>query len=261
MEQQRKSLYSSIILTVGLYGLIEIGVFYIILRTFHFPYFIFRIYLAVQILFHIGIVVFLVVCSSFFYIIDSKELLIKVNFANKVTLLRISMLPSLLFLIIVSRDFQISSILIPAIGFTFITDLVDGWISRATHQETYIGKILDAVSDYSVLLVIAIVYIVFQLIPLWLFCIILLRLLFQAIGMLILLIIHKTVEPQSTLFGKIAVATIMLLFVLELFRLYPGSFFIQYLPFVEYAAGIIIGLSIFDKFYFFLKTNKTSSSC
>jgi phosphatidylglycerophosphate synthase len=171
------------------------------------------------------------------------------------------MLPSLLFLIIVSRDFPIQSILISAIAFAFVTDLVDGWISRTTHQETYIGKILDAVSDYSLLLVIAFAYIVFQLIPLWLFCIILLRLLFQAIGMLILLIIHKTVEPQSTFYGKITVATIMVLFVLELFRLCSESFFIQYLPFIEYAAGVIVGLSIFEKFCFFLKTNKTMSSC
>jgi len=207
----------------------------------------------IQIIFHIGIYMFLRLTKDFFFLVETRQPLRSLNLANMITLLRISMLPSLTFLIISVKHYPVGAILLTAIALTFITDLLDGRISRAFHQITFIGKILDSVSDYSVLLVISITYFIYDLIPIWLFLMILGRLLFQAFGMLGLLIKHKSVEPKPTLFGKATVASIMILFALEPFKMLSLFDVKNYIMYVEFLVCIIVFLSVFDKAWFFHK--------
>ena len=163
------------------------------------------------------------------------------------------MLPSLVYLIISVKQYPVGSVLLSAIGLTFITDLIDGRISRAFHQVTFIGKVLDSVSDYSLLLVIGIAYVIYGLIPIWLFIAILVRLLFQALGMLLLLIKHKSVEPKPTIFGKIAVASIMIIFALEPLKLVFTHKVRAALALIELLVCVIVYLSLLDKAWYFYK--------
>ena len=188
---------------------------------------------------------------------NTGERLSHVNAANKVTLLRISMLPSVLFMILAARDFTVGPVLIPTLAVTFLTDLIDGRISRTRNQVTLMGKILDSVSDYSILIVVAVAYFIYALLPGWLFWIIVFRLFFQAVGMLLVLLLRKRVEPKPTVFGKIAVATIMSLFAAEALKLVLPLRFLRCFPYVEATAGIVVALSVLDKGYFFFKQAKT----
>jgi len=218
-KSSQNTLHRSIVLTLSIYGTFEWLIFHVVAFLHQFNILLYSSYVIIQFLFHCGIYIFLRLTRDFFYLVETKEPLSSLNLANKITLLRISMLPSLVFFIIAVKQYPVGTILLSAIALTFITDLIDGRISRAFHQVTFIGRILDSVSDYSVLLVIAITYFVYKLIPLWLFMIILGRLLFQAFGMLVLLLKHKSVEPKPTIFGKVAVASIMVLFALEPLKL------------------------------------------
>jgi phosphatidylglycerophosphate synthase len=152
-----------------------------------------------------------------------------------------------------AREYKIAPILTAALAVTFITDIIDGRLSRARNEVTRIGRILDSVSDYSLLLVIAITYRVFKLLPNWLFFIILFRLLFQALGMLAVLIIKKKVEPQPTVFGKIAIATTMSLFALEALKFFVPPTIAGLFVYIETIAGAIVAVSVLDKGYYFLK--------
>ncbi len=248
-------LHQSIIKTVGVYGVLELLSFTLLNVFFSFglP---FRIaYLITQIAYHLLVMGLLIAGGNFFRIVGSSKRLDRVNAANKVTLIRISMLPSLLFLILAFKQHPIGAILIIVIALTFLTDLVDGRISRAGNQVTAMGKILDSVGDYSLLLVVAFAYRIYDLLPDWLFYIIMFRLLFQAVGMLALLIAHKRVEPRPTVFGKIAVATIMILFAME-----PLKLLIPVLPrhvkTVELAAGCIVLASVLDKGWYFFGSRR-----
>lgn len=243
----------SIAAVIGAYGALEVIAFSVIAAAFGFPASVLWLYLGIQVGFHLGLGLFLLAASTFFYNVNTGERLSHVNAANKVTLLRISMLPFILFLILAAREFRVAPILIPALAITFLTDLVDGRISRTRNQVTFMGKILDSVSDYALLIVVAVAYYIYNLLPPWLFALILFRLFFQAIGMLFVLLVRKRIEPKPTIFGKIAVATIMILFATEALRLITPSRLAPYYPYAEAVAGIVVALSVIDKGYFFLK--------
>lgn len=256
----KTSLHTSILKTIGTFGILELVIFYGISYFYKFSRAFLRAFIITQIIFDLCIILFLFLCSTFFYIITTGERLTKVNLANKITLLRISMIPSLFFLIIAIRDHHIGLVLLVAVGITFLTDLIDGRVSRATKQVTYMGKVLDSVSDYALLLVVSITYTIFSILPGWLLAIVLFRLLFQAVGMLLLLIVHRRVEPKATIFGKIAVATTMVLFALEPLKLllhhrYHGAFFS-----LELIAGTVVALSILDKGWRFYQITSSNEN-
>ena len=246
-------LLASIAATVVTFGVIEGVAFSAIGVAVGFGLPLLSVYLLAQIVFHLGIIVFLVLLSDLFSIIGSEERLTRVNIANKVTLMRISMLPSILFLIIAGKNYTVGPILLPVLALTFMTDLIDGKLSRSRNQVTYIGRVLDSVSDYALLIVVAIAYVVYRLLPPWLFAIIVFRLLFQGFGMLGLLIRNRKVEPKTSLFGKTAIATTMVLFAIETFKFFSPFELNGILPYLEYVAGGIVGLSVLDKGWFFIR--------
>ncbi|MDR2101689.1 MAG: CDP-alcohol phosphatidyltransferase family protein [Treponema sp.] len=246
----------SIRIVLGGYSLTETLVFCVISRIFSFPLVFVLLFLAAQGVFHLGIFVFLIRSASLFYIISTKERLNRINTANKITLFRITMLPFLLFLILAFPRYPVGPVLLPVIALTFITDLADGYVSRAKNEVTFIGKILDSASDYLLLLVAGIGYMLFRLLPFWLFILIFCRLFLQSLMMMILYLIKKRPEPQTTLFGKITVAATMILFVIE-----PAAVIFTpvkaYTLYLEIILGILIGLSFIDKgIYFFSLLHK-----
>ncbi|MFA6505578.1 MAG: CDP-alcohol phosphatidyltransferase family protein [Treponemataceae bacterium] len=244
-------LTSSIVLVLASYWSIETIGFIAVGQFYGFPRLTMGLFLITQTVFFGILGLFLGLCRNFFYIEESGIRLEKVNIANKVTLIRVSMLPSILFLILSARNYDIATILTGALAITFITDLIDGRLSRARHEVTHMGRILDSVSDYSLLIVIAVTYRVFDLLPPWLFLIIFFRLMFQAIGMFTVLMIKKKVEPQTTFFGKVTIATIMSLFALEALKLVISTKALGFFVYIEISAGSIVGLSMLDKAYFF----------
>lgn len=244
---QPNRLLRSIAWVLMCYGALETAGFLVVSSCFRFGSAFVYSFLVSQAIFHAALAVFLVLSRHFFFVERTGERLRQVNIANKVTLLRVSMLPSVLFLILAARNFPVGPVLIPVLAVTFLTDLVDGKLSRAKNQVTRIGRILDSVSDYSLLIVIAIAYRVFDILPGWLFGVILFRFLFQAMGMLWLIIVKKRVEPKPTAFGKVAVATTMILFAVEALRLVLPQGFKAAMTIVEYVAGFIVGASVIDK--------------
>jgi len=250
-SEQKRSLRNSILLLLAVYGTIQITGVSFIAYLYGFNRELTIGFYISEILFHTLIALFMLIAHNLFYRVSDGKKLIKVNAANKVTLLRISMLPTVLFLIMAARDHQVAPILIPVIAITFLTDLLDGWISRTHNQVTQIGKVLDSVSDYALLLVVSIAYRIFDLLPIWLFLLIIGRLAFQAFGMLALLIVNQKVEPKPSMFGKIAVATTMSLFALEALKLALPPEWKVFFVYVEIIAGTIVGLSVVDKGLFF----------
>lgn len=244
-------LLTSIASVLASYWIIENAAMFAVGIFYAFPLENLVFYSIAQTVFYCVLVAFLYLCRDFFYIEGSREKLQRVNLANKITLIRVSMVPSIFFLILAAREYAIAPILTGVLALTFVTDLIDGRVSRARNEVTRIGRILDSVSDYSLLLVIAIAYRIFDLLPAWLFLIIFFRLMFQALGMCFVLIVKKKVEPKPTLFGKIAIATTMSLFALETLKLLiPFSDF-SFLAFIELFAGVVVSLSMFDKMHYF----------
>ncbi|MDR1390475.1 MAG: CDP-alcohol phosphatidyltransferase family protein [Treponema sp.] len=251
-------LRKSIITTLAFFFVIEMIAFFIITLLFwalQSRYFLG--FLVFHGLFFTGLCIFLLKYQKFFYRIKTGEQETTVTAANKITLFRITMLPFLGSLTLASHRYGTGPVLSAAAALTFITDFFDGRIARAKGTESYMGKILDSASDYMLLVSIAALFWYFRLLRLWLFLLIAVRLFYNVVIQLVLYFIRKKIHPQTTSFGKISVAAIMILLVLEAAKPLGLPVWIRYL---EFTAAILIAASIIDKSIYFFGALRESSS-
>jgi phosphatidylglycerophosphate synthase len=243
----RARLSRSIYLSVTGFLAFQILLFLIFFRAYHMSGSYLRLFLSITVLFHLAVLAFLLAFRKNFALVDGGRGLARVNLANEVTLARMSTLPTLLILIVASKEYSIRAPLLVLVALVFVTDFADGWISRASRQVTFMGRMLDAISDYSVLIVLSIVFYYYELIPGWFFWIVIFRLVFQGAGMAVLLMARRPIRTQSTFMGKAAIFSTMALYTLEVLRVMvrweaPGAW-----KALEYAAGGVVFFSVFEK--------------
>lgn len=191
--------------------------------------------------------------KSSFIKIPSGERLERVNLANAVTMFRLTSMPTILFLVLATKEYNIRLPLLCLVVVVFATDFVDGYISRKAGEVTKVGKMMDSASDYSLLIVLSVVFYYFNLVPPWFFLIVAARLALQIILVFVLIFVNKKVEPKTTFFGKAAIASIMVLYAIEVLRL---IFNIARLPLfivLEYIVVAIVAISMVDKVLAFLR--------
>ena len=146
-----------------------------------------------------------------------------------------------------------------------LSDLLDGKIARKTKKVTIIGTYLDAISDYSLLILLSSTFFLNSLMPWWLWTGIITRFSFTAIMTIILSRSKKLSTINPTFFGKFSVAIVMLTIVLELINysnftsiaifLTLGKNF-GILNFIEISTLIIVILSVADKIYYIFNLNQ-----
>ncbi len=196
--------------------------------------------------FHCLLFVMLEVFKGDFVIEPDGRKLDRVNLANAITLFRVSTLPTILFIIIASKDYPMRFQLVALIAIVFATDFLDGYVSRRGKEATRVGRMMDSASDYSLLFVISLVFHYFHIIPAWFFILLALRLTGQGAMVLAVLAVKKRLTPRTSFLGKATVASTMILYALELLRFIADIPRIAYST-LEYVAGAIIAVSIIDK--------------
>lgn len=243
----RTRLSRSIYLSVAGFFAFQTLLFFGFHRAYRFSGDYFRLFLFTAVVLHLAILAFLLAFRRQFALVEGGRSLARVNLANEVTLARISTLPTLLILIVASKEYAIQAPLLVLVALVFVTDFADGWISRASRQVTFMGRMLDAISDYSVLIVLSIVFYYYELIPGWFFWIVIFRLVFQGAGMAVLLMARRPVRTQSTLMGKAAIFSTMAIYTLEVLRAVVGWEAPRVWRGLEYAAGTVVFVSVFEK--------------
>ena len=213
-------------------------------------------YFIVAVAFHAFVLGMLIRLKGDFVIEATGQRLDRINKANRITLLRVSTLPTLLFLILAARDFSIRFPLLALVVLVFLTDFADGYISRKEGQVTRVGRMLDSASDYCLLIVLSIVFYYFILIPRWFFALVVARLFLQAVLMAILMVVKKRVEPKTTFMGKVAVASIMVLYAIELLKIAFSLPRLVVFSVLEWIVAAIVAASMVDKVIAFIREIK-----
>jgi CDP-diacylglycerol--glycerol-3-phosphate 3-phosphatidyltransferase len=217
------------------------------------------IYGGASVLLHILLGVFLIIFKKDFFNLSTGKQLGKINIANRITLLRISSLPSIAFLLHHNDIAKIRLILPFLLILVFLTDAFDGQIARRRKEITRMGSMLDSISDYSLLFVISIVYFRNNIVPHWFFYLIFFRLFLQAFGMFVFIALRKPIETKSTWGGKITIATTMTLYVIELVRLFLPDSYAPAFRAIEYVSGVTILILCFEKAHIFFRQGKKVS--
>jgi phosphatidylglycerophosphate synthase len=210
-------------------------------------------FLAVVVAYHALLLVTLLLFKQDFVKVPSGERLQRVNLANTVTLFRLTSMPTVLFLVLAARDYRIRIPLLSLVVLVFATDFVDGYISRKAREVTKVGKMMDSASDYGLLLVLTIVFYYFTLIPPWFFLLVTARLGLQVVLVFVLILVNKRIEPKTTFMGKAAVASIMVLYAVEVVRLIFGIGRIELVAGLEWMTAAIVLVSMADKVMAFVR--------
>jgi phosphatidylglycerophosphate synthase len=245
-------LWRSIIIIVAVLFAIQVAVFAAILAAYRIDLGELVLFSAIAAAYHAGLCAFLLSRSRDFRIEGAQEQLTKVNLANTLTIIRLSSIPSALFLILLSRRVQLLPDALPYLVIVFVTDFFDGMAARKRNEITLVGRYLDSVSDYLIIIATSIVFFVFGLIPLWFFVLILTRLVAFAVLMGVAAISQGKMSPLSTFFGKASIFATMVLYVLEVAEYFN-------IPFIgnsvvvrvfEYLVAAVIVVSFVDKAIF-----------
>jgi cardiolipin synthase (CMP-forming) len=130
---------------------------------------------------------------------------------NLFSLLRILLvIPFTIFLLKPDMTSKIISISIA--GFIILTDFLDGLLARKLNQVSELGKILDPLADKIAFISIAVVYVIFKSLPIWIMIYIVVRdVVIFLIGSLISKKEGKVI--QSNIWGKISTTILALAFV------------------------------------------------
>ncbi|MCX7026132.1 MAG: CDP-alcohol phosphatidyltransferase family protein [Spirochaetes bacterium] len=184
------------------------------------------------------------------------EKLSSINMANRITLIRVSTLPTLLYLVIAAKSHRIRYPLLILVVFIFVTDFLDGYVSRKAKEVTKAGRMMDSASDYSLLIVLTLVFRYYQLIPIWFLVLVMTRLGIQVLLMAILILVKKKIDPRTTFMGKAAVASIMVLYSFELLGYITNGLSGGLKNFLEVAVGVIVFASVGDKIWNFAASLK-----
>ena len=217
------------------------------------------IFIPSCILYHAIMTYFLFTLRKEFRYSDSGKPVETINLANLFTLFRISAMPTILVLIIASKDYAIKVILVVYVFLVFISDFFDGYFSRKLKETTQIGKILDSTSDYLILFVVGVSYLYYHMISMYLFFVLLLRLFTQGFIQIAGLVKTNSFNMRSTIFGKIAVASTMTYFffiLIKFFYTLPHQLY----DLLEYTLIGILLLSIVEKFIVLRKFISDSKS-
>lgn len=164
------------------------------------------------------------------------------NTANKLTMLRVIMIPA--FLVVLYLGFPgCRYVAMVIFALASLTDFADGHIARSRHQVTDFGKFMDPLAD-KVLVVAALAWFTEQgLIPAWVTLIVIIR--EFAVTGLRLVAADKGRVIAAGVSGKIKTAATMVCIIL-MFLPIP-------LPAIYACAGVIVAVTLYSGIDYFVK--------
>jgi phosphatidylglycerophosphate synthase len=205
--------------------------------------------LAAIAVFHAGLAAFLLWRQPDFKVEGAEAPLERMNAPNVITFGRLSSIPTILFLVLLARDYPVLPVALPFISLVFASDFVDGIIARRGGGVTFVGRYLDSSSDYLLLIAVSILYLREGMIPAWFFWLLMARLVLFAAGMAWATVRQGAVKPVATFLGKASVFATMVLFAMEAAERFgvPWVGDPRVVRIVEYAVGGIVAISMVDK--------------
>lgn len=248
-----KSLARSILLHGVLSFLAQTVLLAVVALSFGMGWRRLALFLTVSLAYNGLLTAILVLRREDFRVEATGRVLDRVNLPNTLTYVRLSALPSVLFLVIQAQDFPGTlPVILPLISAVFATDFLDGMVARRRGEITFVGRYLDSASDYLTIIAVTIVLFAFGLLPTWFFILVLARLVLFAIGMAVLALREGKADPRATFAGKASIFSLMVLYALVVAHLFsvPWIGDDTVVTVVLYVVAAIVAASMVDKAVF-----------
>lgn len=245
--KKHQLLISNIIGIFFCFYLIHALYFCIITYIFKIKISIMIIFLTTSLLYDVLLYFGLIKLLHKFVFEKSGKMLRKLNLANIISLFRLTSLPAIFILLLNITSYHILPFFLPYVILVFITDFIDGLIARLLNEVTLIGKYIDSSSDYLILISVSIIFFFYNLIPVWFFILIIVRLSVYMSGMILISFLEKRLLYDVSFLGKLSIFLAMFLYTYELVSLLDISILNMLKPFTEVLIGLVILVSLVEK--------------
>ena len=248
-----QSLVRSIVLYGVLSALAQVAVFTLITVVWAAGPRRLVLFLPITTVYHALLTAALLLRREDFRVESTGEVLPRVNLPNTLTYIRLSSLPTILFLVIQARDVPSTlPVILPLICVVFATDFLDGIAARRRGQITFVGRYLDSASDYLTIIAVTVLLYLFGLLDLWFLVLVLARLVLFATGMAVLALREGKANPLATFLGKMSIFALMVLYAMEVAQMFgvPWIGDSRVVDVMEYIVAVIVVVSMADKVIF-----------
>jgi phosphatidylglycerophosphate synthase len=248
----RSSLGRSILRYLAGFGLVQVAIVVAVYLAYRVPAARLALPLAVIAGFHAGLAALLLWRQADFRVEGTGAPLARVNAPNVITLGRLSSIPTVLFLVLLSRERAVLPVALPLLSLVFASDFVDGIFARRGGGVTFVGRYLDSSSDYLLIIAVSIVYRCENMIPAWFFWLLMARLVLFAAGMVWATVRQGAIRPVVTFPGKASIFATMVLYAMEAAERFgvPWVGDPRVVRIIEYVVAGIVVVSIADKAVF-----------
>ena len=176
------------------------------------------------------------------------------NISNILSALRFSLVPLLItmfgLLIFVNENFKIKIMIFIFAVTVCLTDLFDGYLARTFNQVTNLGKVLDPIGDFLMIICFSILAYVNNVIEWWFFLIIMIRIPGLLIVMVFLMILDIKFKLKSSLLGKASIFYILCLLgfaTLKLLLSFENYYYNLFLFLTQIIGAVLLVISSIEK--------------
>jgi len=251
VKETKRQVFKLVFLTVLSLFILHCLYAYVVTVLFDIPTGSFALLVLLGGAYHGLIILAAMVVKKEFRLEATGEILKRINPPLYLSFIRITAVPTLLFLLLFIERINVPAVLVPFVAFIFLTDLFDGILARSFHQTTRIGRLLDAVGDYLLISSVSFVYVIIDFIPLWLFAVVLGRLAVQGIGTITLYFLRGYSYLKLSFLGKASIFAVFTIYGIELLEYlqvkgigHPTVVWI-----LEIATAVIVGVSLSEKVF------------
>jgi CDP-diacylglycerol--glycerol-3-phosphate 3-phosphatidyltransferase len=222
---------------------------YLVQVLYHINVETYAVYILLNIFYHGLLILCSLIVGKEFRLESTGKIVQKINLPLFLSFARICSVPTFVFLFLSIRAIKASLVVVPLLGFLFLTDLLDGFLARSLDQTTRIGRILDPAGDYVLILAISWAFLTIGFIPIWLFLIVIIRLVVQAIGIITLYFLRGYSYLKLSFLGKASVFAVFAIYGIELLQYLqvPVLRHSRMVMALEIVAAGIVGASLLEK--------------
>jgi len=251
VEETKRQVFKLVFFTVLSLFILHCLYSYMVTVLFDIPTVSFVLFVLLSGAYHGLIILASMVVDKEFRLEATGEILKRINPPLYLSFIRITAVPTLVFLFLSIERINAPAVLVPFLAFIFLTDLFDGILARSFHQTTRIGRLLDAVGDYLLISSLSFVYVIIDFMPVWLFVIVLGRLAVQGIGSITLYFMRGYSYLKLSFLGKASIFAVFTIYGIELLEYlqvkgigHPTVVWI-----LEIATAVIVGVSLSEKVF------------
>lgn len=176
------------------------------------------------------------------------------NVSNILSAIRFTLVPLLItmfgLLIFVNEKFIIKIIIFIFAVIVCLTDLFDGYIARTFKQVTNLGKVLDPVGDFLMIICFSVLAYVNNVIEWWFFLLIMIRIPGLLIVMIFLMVLDIKFKLKTSLLGKASIFYTLCLLGLATLKLllsFNNYYYNLFLYIIQIIGAIILIVSSIEK--------------